>query len=65
MRAALAEGEGAPGEILTADPKKGLILACGKGAVRILELQAPGGKKMRAEDYLRGHELPAGTVLQA
>ena len=65
MRAALAEGEGAPGEILAADPKKGLILACGKGAVRILELQAPGGKKMRAEDYLRGHELPAGTVLQA
>ncbi len=39
-------------------------MACGEGAVRILEIQAPGGKKMRAEDYLRGHGLPAGTILR-
>ena len=58
MRAALAEGSGAPGTVLKASPREGLIIACGGGAVRILELQAPGGKKMRAEDFLRGHELP-------
>ena len=46
-----------PGEVLAADPKSGLIIACGEGAVRILELQAPGGKRMRAEDYLRGHNI--------
>ena len=63
MRAARAEGAGQPGEVLRADPKNGLIIACGDGAVRILELQAPGGKVMRAEDYLRGHALPVGTVL--
>ena len=63
MRAALADGQGRPGEVLTADPKGGLVLACGEGAVRILELQAPGGKKMRAEDYLRGHGIPVGTLL--
>ena len=63
LRAALAEGNGVPGEVLAADAKAGLILACGEGAVRILELQAPGGKKMRAEDYLRGHAVPAGARL--
>lgn len=55
LRAAGAEGTGTPGEILLADPKGGLVVACGEGAVRILEVQAPGGKRMRAEDYLRGH----------
>ena len=63
LRAALAEGKGDPGEVLAADAKSGLILACGEGAVRILELQAPGGKKMKAEDYLRGHGIPVGTRL--
>ena len=58
LRAAVTEGSGAPGQVLAADPKEGLTVACGDGAVRILELQAPGGKKMRAEDYLRGHSLP-------
>ena len=58
LRAETAQGSGTPGQVLAAGPKEGLILACGTGAVRILELQAPGGKKMRAEDYLRGHSLP-------
>ena len=57
LRAVCTEAEGIPGKILRADPKEGLVIACGKGAVRILELQAPGGKRMRAEDYLRGHSL--------
>ncbi len=57
LRAICAEGDGAPGTVLTADAKGGLIIACGTGAVRILELQAPGGKPMRAEDYLRGHQV--------
>ena len=43
------------GEILQADEK--ILVATGKGMLRILELQAPGGKRMRAEDYLRGHKL--------
>ena len=63
LRAKVAEGSGDPGEVLTADPKGGLVIACGEGAVRILELQAPGGKKMKAEDYLRGHGIDVGTRL--
>lgn len=57
LRAARADGCGTPGSILCADPKSGLVIACGSGAVRILEVQAPGGKRMKAEDFLRGHRL--------
>ncbi len=56
LRARAVEGTGAPGEVLCADPKQGLIFACGEGAVEILELQAPGGKAMKAGDWLRGHK---------
>ena len=63
LRATVAEGEGKPGTVIEADPKKGLIIACGSRAVRILEIQAPGGKKMKAEDYLRGHGIEIGTDL--
>ena len=64
LRAAKSEGRGRAGEVLAADDRNGLIIACGNGTVRILEVQAPGGKRMRAEDYLRGHAIPAGTILK-
>ena len=46
-----------PGSILCADARQGLVIAAGEGAVRVLELQAPGGKRMNAKDYLRGHPV--------
>ena len=46
----------APGDIIFAD-KRGIAVACGDGAVLITELQAAGGKRMRADDYLRGHPI--------
>lgn len=64
LRAEVAQGAGQPGEILTADPKVGLVIAAGEGAVRILQMQAPGGKPMNPKDYLRGHPMAAGTVLK-
>ena len=46
-----------PGSIVSSD-KGGIELACGSGeTVLITELQAPGKKRMSAEDYLRGHRL--------
>ena len=48
----------APGSVLAAD-KKGLKIACGEGTVlRIDTLQAAGGTRMAAADYLRGHPIP-------
>ena len=57
LRAVCAEGNGTPGSVLAADPKNGFVIACGKGAVRILEVQGPGGRRMNSEDYLRGHRI--------
>ena len=49
--------EKSAGTFLGAD-KKGVNVVCGDGKVlRILELQAPGKKRMRTVDYLRGHQL--------
>lgn len=64
LRAEKAEGTGEPGTVIEADSKKGLLIACGKDAVRILEVQAPGGKQMKSEEYLRGHGIPRGTSLK-
>ncbi len=48
----------APGSVVAAD-KTGLKLACGDGRVlRIDRLQADGGKRLAAADYLRGHPIP-------
>ena len=64
LRAEVADGAGQPGEILTADPKGGLVIAAGEGAVRVTQMQAPGGKPMNPKDYLRGHPMAVGTVLK-
>ena len=64
LRAVRTDAGGEPGTVISADPKSGLVIACGSGSVRILEIQAPGGKRMRPEDYLRGHSIPAGTDLK-
>ena len=64
LRAVCTDDSGKPGTVTAADPKNGLVIACGEGAVKILEIQAPGGKKMKPEDYLRGHSIPIGTDLK-
>lgn len=58
-----ANGNGEPGTVLEADPKKGLIVACGEGALGLTEIQLVGGKRMKATDFLRGHAIEVGTKL--
>ena len=64
LRAEVANGAGQPGEIIAADARQGLVIAAGEGAVRVKELQAPGGKPMSSKDYLRGHPMQVGMVLK-
>ena len=46
-----------PGAVVSTD-KGGLEIACAGGeTLLITELQAPGKKRMGAEDYLRGHQI--------
>jgi methionyl-tRNA formyltransferase len=54
-----AEAAGEAGTVLD----ERLTVACGAGAVRLLRVQAPGGAVMDAADFLRGHPVPAGSVL--
>ena len=48
-----------PGEVLSAD-KNGIVIACGQNALRILELQREGGRRLGAAEFLAGHALKAG-----
>jgi methionyl-tRNA formyltransferase len=57
LRTTRGEGAGAPGTVL--DDK--LTVACGDGAVRILELQRAGRQAMKADEFLRGTPVAAGT----
>ena len=47
---------GIPGEVIQ-QTREGLTVATGNGMLEILELQAPGKKRMPATDYLRGHTI--------
>lgn len=55
-RATPCQGLGAAGEILAAN-KDGIVVACGKGALRLHELQKAGGKRMDATAFLAGSPL--------
>ena len=61
-QASLVEGQGAPKAVLAADDT-GVVVACGEGALRLEVLQAPGGKRLPAADFLHGHPLPVGSLL--
>ena len=58
-RAEVVEHSGKPGEILSAD-KTGIVVSCGEHALRILELQREGGRRMNAVEFLAGHALKPG-----
>ncbi len=45
------EGDGAPGTVLAAG-RDGIDVACGQGALRLLQIQRDGGKVIQAADYL-------------
>ncbi len=51
------EGSEAPGTVLAADRRDGLCIRTGDGALEVAELQAPGGRRMSARDYLAGHRI--------
>lgn len=59
LRARVAAGAGAPGSVLDDE----LTIACGRGALRLLEVQRAGRAPMPAIEFLRGARLPRGTQL--
>ncbi|MFC5302051.1 methionyl-tRNA formyltransferase [Azospira restricta] len=60
-RALPAAGNGRPGEVLAAD-RDGIVVACGEGALRVVELQKAGGKRLPATQFLAGHAVAPGAL---
>ncbi len=50
------------GEVVRAD-KNGVVVACGRGFLKLKELQLEAGKRMSGENFIIGHKLKAGDVL--
>jgi methionyl-tRNA formyltransferase len=63
-KAEVVEPAGAAGTILSAD-KHGIVVGCGQNALRLLELQREGGRRMNAAEFLAGHPLKAGEKFMA
>ena len=55
-------GEGNAGEVLAVD-SEGVLVAAGKGAVRLVEVQPEGKRRMPAEAWARGYGVKAGERL--
>lgn len=51
------------GEVLSDRPKRGLLVKCGDGAVKLTEVQGAGGKRMSGGDFLNGRKVQKGQVL--
>ena len=63
-QAEICQGQqGRPGEVLVVD-KKGIVVACGKDALRLLVLQRPGGKAQPAAQFLQAMPIHPGDNFQ-
>jgi len=61
LRARLADAAGTPGTIIGLTD--GIVVACARGAIQILEVQRPGKRPMPSDDFLRGFPLRLGAQL--
>ena len=53
LRSRVVPGQGAPGQVLS-----GFTVACGEGAIEVLEAQRQGKRALAADEVLRGWMLP-------
>ena len=69
-RAVLSETESAEaasavcGQVLSDQPKRGLLVKCADGAVKLTQVQAAGGKRMSGGDFLNGRKITKGRVFE-
>ena len=61
LRTAVVDGRGAPGEVLD----DALTIACGAGAIRLVEIQRAGKRAMTADEFRRGFTLARGAIVGA
>jgi len=61
-RAEVVDAQGEPGTVLCADAA-GITVACGRQALRLTQLQRPGGKRVSAREFLAAQPLASGCRL--
>ena len=54
----------AVGEVLSDKPKRGLLVKCADGAVKLTEVQAAGGKRILGGDFINGRKARKGQVFE-
>jgi methionyl-tRNA formyltransferase len=55
---AMPDNSGEPGgQVIAADGQHGIVVSCGRGTLRLTELQKPGGKRLPAAEFLKGFPL--------
>jgi methionyl-tRNA formyltransferase len=52
-----ADSSAAPGTVLAADAQHGIVVACGAGSLRLTQLQKPGGKRLAANEFIKGFAI--------
>jgi methionyl-tRNA formyltransferase len=52
-----ADSSAASGTVLAADAEHGIVVACGSGALRLTELQKPGGKRLPTTEFIKGFAI--------
>jgi len=60
-RGRVGDGKDTPGKVISL--RGGIEIACGQGSLLIEELQLEGGKRLRWEEFIRGHRLTPGERL--
>jgi len=55
-------GKGLAGQVVATNET--IDVACGEGVLSIHELQLPGGKRLKAREFLTGRQLPTGTQFE-
>jgi methionyl-tRNA formyltransferase len=51
------------GKVLSADAQHGIVVACGAGSLRLMQLQKPGGKRLEAAEFLKGFPLEGASFV--
>lgn len=59
-RAQVVDGAGEPGRVLRVEAE-GPVVACGDGALKLTQLQKPGGRRLAGAQFLAGHPIEAGA----
>jgi methionyl-tRNA formyltransferase len=62
-QAHVVDAQGKPGVVMQADAK-GILIATAENALLLTSVQPVGKRVMRADEFLNGNRLEAGTVLQ-